>query len=85
MGKGESLSQDERIIIPQKLAEGLKPSQIARFLDRDTRTIKKAIKNINFTRKTRSDRGKFILSARDLRKLKSTVKKTTFINRQIHI
>ena len=75
MGKGESLSQDERIIIPQKLAEGLKPSQIARLLDRDTRTIKKAIMNINFTRKTRSDRGKFILSARDLRKLKSTVKK----------
>ena len=48
MGKGESLSQDERIIIPQKLAEGLKPSQIARLLDRDTQTIKKGNKEYNF-------------------------------------
>ena len=69
MGKAVSLSPNERRLVTQKLGVGLKPSQIAQDLHRDTRTIKKAIENINFTRKTRSDVGKSKVSARCLRKI----------------
>ena len=51
MGKAVSLSPNERQLIMQKLGEGLKPCQIAKDLNRDSRTIKKAIENINFGRK----------------------------------
>ena len=59
----------------QKLAQGNKPCQIARHLNRDTRTIKRAINDINYKWKTRSDMGTFILTERSLRKIKNIVRK----------
>ena len=59
----------------KKIGEGLKPCQIAKDLNRDSRTIKKAIENINFGRKTRSDAGKSKVTARCLRKIKNIVRK----------
>ena len=75
MGKGVSLSLNERKLITQKLGLGLKPCQIAEELKRDIRTINKAIENIHFTRKKRSDIGKSQITARDLRKIKSIMRK----------
>ena len=39
MGKAVSLSPNERQLIMQKLGEGLKPCQIAKDLNRDSRAI----------------------------------------------
>ena len=75
MGKAVSLSPNERRVITQKLGDGLKPCHKAELLKQDIRTIKTAIENINYTRKTRSDVGKSKITVRDLRKIKSTVRK----------
>ena len=75
MARGKKLSSDERKTITQKLAQGNKACQIARHLSRDTRTIKKAINDINYKWKTRSNKGAFILSDRTLRKIKNLVRK----------
>ena len=75
MGKNKSLSAEERAIITKRLSEGASPPDIAKELQRDTRTIKKAIDNVNFTRKTRSDIGKSKISPRDMRKLVRVAKK----------
>ena len=69
------LSSDECRIITQKLAQGQKAPQIARHLKRDTRTIKKAINNINYEWKTPSTKGKCMISDRYMRKLKRLIKK----------
>ena len=76
MPRGNLLTSNERKVITQKPAQRLTISQIAKDLQRDRRTIKKAIADINFKRKTRSDKGKFMLSDRDMRKLTIIVKKT---------
>lgn len=44
-------------------------------LMRDLRTVKKAIQNINFQRKIRSDKSKFMYSPRDIRRIIMATKK----------
>ena len=75
MGKNKSLSTDERARITKRASEGASPAVIAKELKRDPRTIKKAIENINFTRKVRKDRGKSKLSPRDMRKIALAARK----------
>ena len=75
MAKGLVLSPEERRIITQKLAKGLQPCQIAKLLKRDTRTIKKAINNIDYQRKSRRYYGKLKVTERELRKIKKVVRK----------
>ena len=75
MGKKPSLSNTERQKITQLLAEGKNAHEIGRVLQRDPRTIKKAIENTTFTRKTRKDKGQSSFSERDLRKIKMAAKK----------
>ena len=75
MPRGTILSSNERKLITQKLSQRITVPQIARDLQRDTRTIKKAINDINFKSKTRSNKGSFMLSKRDMRKLTIIVKK----------
>ena len=50
MGKNKSLTTVERARITKRASEGASPAVIAKELKRDPRTIKKSIKNINFTR-----------------------------------
>ena len=75
MGRGTHLTSDERKLITRHLSEGLQACQIGTLLGRDTRTIKKAINNINFCRKTRSDKGTSIVSKRDKQKIRGVMKK----------
>ena len=75
MGKKPSLSNSERQKITQLLAEGKSAHDIGRVLQRDARTIKKAVENITFKRKTRKDMGQSMFSERDLRKIKIAAKK----------
>ena len=51
MGRGTHLTADERRLITRHLSEGLQACQIGTLLGRDTRTIKKAINDINFAEK----------------------------------
>ena len=75
MGKAKDLTVDERKLITQKLGQGLSKAQIAREMNRDSRTIQKATQNIFYKRKTRSDKGNSKLSERDYRKLHKVIKK----------
>ena len=75
MGKKATLSKSERQKITNLLAEGHDCKEIATTLQRDPRTIKKAISNINFKRKTRKNQGKTKFSKRDIRKIKIAAKK----------
>ena len=52
MVRGKALSPDERHLNTQYLTKGLKPCQIAKHLKRDSRTMKKAINDIEYKRKT---------------------------------
>ena len=70
MVKGSPLSTKERTLITQKLAQGLNPTQIGKHLNRDTRTIKKAIQDITYKRKTHGNKGNLIVSKRDIKKNK---------------
>ena len=69
MGKDKSLIAEERAIISKRLSEGALPPDIAKGLQRDARTIEKAIDNIHFTRKTRSDTDISKISPSGMRKL----------------
>ena len=57
------------------MAEGVKTSDIAKLLNRNIKTVKKAIQNINYARKPRVYKGKYKISNRDLRKIKKVVRK----------
>jgi len=74
MGRNKSLSENERQKICQMLGENINVIEIAKHLHRDTRTVKKAIQNINFQRKPRSDKGKSLVSVREKRKLCRTMR-----------
>ena len=74
MRKNKSLSTDERARITKRASEGASPA-IAKEFKRDPRTIKKAIENINFTRKVQKDCGKSKLSPRDMRKIALAARK----------
>ena len=50
MSKSKSLSTVKRTKITKRASEGASPAVITKELKRDPRTIKKSIKNINFTR-----------------------------------
>ena len=75
MVQGRILSPDERQKITQYLAEGVKPSDIAKLLNRNIKTVKKAIQNINYGRKPCVYKGKYKISDRDLRKIKKVARK----------
>ena len=75
MGKNKSLSTDERARITKRASEGASSTVIAKELKRNPRTIKKAIENINFTRKVRKDRGKSKLSSRVMREIALAARK----------
>jgi len=75
MGKNKSLSATERATITKRLSEGVSPTVIAKEIKRDPRTVKKAVENINFTRKIRKDHGKSKLSPRDMRKIALAARK----------
>ena len=75
MPRGTLLTREERRRITRHLGEGLQACQIAKLLHRDTRTIKKAIRDINFKRKPRKDTGSSIVSERDQRKIRLIMKK----------
>ena len=75
MPKGVTLMPHERRFIAQRLARGYKACQIAKLIKRDTRTIKKAIADINYQRKERKDKGKSRLTKREIRAVKYQLKK----------
>lgn len=85
MGRGKPLNNEERQRITKFLKGGFNIDRIAKLLKRDRKTIRKAVENINFTRKTRSDKGKIkCLSNRDIRKLKfSLAKHPLYSSKQI--
>lgn len=51
MDKNKGLGSDEKQEIEQKVASDMCISDIAREMNRDTRTVRKAVKNVNFSRK----------------------------------
>ena len=75
MSRRPSLDDQEKQNITKLLGNDKTALEIAKHLKRDARTIKKAIQNINFTRKTRSDKGKRSFSKRELRKIAKAAKK----------
>ena len=75
MSKNKSLSTVERARITKRVSKGASSAVIAKELIRDLRIIKKAIRNINFTRKVRKDCGKIKLSPRDMRKIALAARK----------
>ena len=75
MGKKPSRSDSERQQITKLLTEGKNALEIGGVLQRDPRTIKKAIENITFERKSRRDKGQSMFSELDLRKIKIAAKK----------
>lgn len=75
MGRKQSLTADERTTIVKRASEGASPAAIAKDLGRDVRTVKKAIENINFTRKVRCDTGKCKVGTRDMRKIAQVTEK----------
>ena len=58
MVQGRILSPDERQKITQQLAECVKTSDIAKLLNRNIKTVKKAIQNTIYGRKPRVYLGK---------------------------
>ena len=76
MGRRSSLDDQEKQNIIKLLGNDKTALEITKHLKRDARTIKKAIQNINFTRKMRSDKGKCAFSKRELRKIAKTAKKS---------
>ena len=58
MGRRKSLSNIERQRITKLLRGGFSNKRISKLLNRDMRTIQKAVANINFTRKSQNDKGK---------------------------
>ncbi|CAL4154317.1 unnamed protein product, partial [Meganyctiphanes norvegica] len=75
MPRGTPLSNNERKLIMLKLEQGLSAVQIGKSLKRDTRTIKKAIQDINYKSKPRSDKGKSMASEIDIKKIQDVVKR----------
>ena len=75
MGRNKSLSDKEKQEICEMLAKKVEIIGIARVRQRDVRTIKKAVQNINLQRKSRYDKGKSMVSDRSVRKITRTVKK----------
>ena len=75
MVQGCILNRDVSQKITQYLAEGVKPSDIAKILNRNIKTVKKAIQNIYYGRKPRLYKGKYNISERDLRKIKKVSRK----------
>ena len=64
MGKNKSLTTVERARITKRVSKGASSAVIAKELIRDLRIIKKAIRNINFTRKVQKNCGRSKLSPR---------------------
>ena len=75
MGRRPSLDDQEKQNITKLQGNGKTALETAIQLKRDARTIKKAIQNINFIRKTGSDIGKCAFSKRELRKIAKAAKK----------
>ena len=75
MGRRPSLDDQEKQNITKLLGNGKNALEIAKHLKKDARTIKNAIQNINFTRKTRCNKGKCAFSKRELRKIAKAAKK----------
>ena len=76
MGRNKSLSDKEKQEICEMLAKKVEIIGIARVRQRDVRTIKKAVQNINLQRKSRYDKGKSMVSDRSVRKITRTVKRS---------
>ena len=75
MGKKKDLSGSEKQTIVQLLGQGKIAHEIAQSIHRDSRTVKRFIKDSNHTRK-RSDKGKCkVISKRDITKIKRSVAK----------
>ena len=74
MGRRPSLNHQEKQNITKLLGNGKAALEIAKHLKRDVRTIKKAIQNINFTRKMHSDKDKCAFSKREVRKIAKAAK-----------
>ena len=70
-----SFSDTERATITKRPSEGVSHSVIAKEMNRDQRTVKKVIENMNFIRKVRNDVGNGKISPRDMRKITMVVKK----------
>ena len=79
MGRGS----EEWQLITLHLAKGRSIANIARTLNRDARTIKKATENIMFKHKIRCDKGKLKrVSERDIRKVKYNLRKHPLLSRK---
>ena len=83
MRKGSPLSNYERKLITQKLAKGFSAVQIGQHLGRDKRTIRKAIKNINYSRKPHCNKVTSIISTRDLQKIKDVLRKHPLLTSKV--
>ena len=75
MGKKRDVTVAEKALIVQKRDEGLSAVQIAKDLNRDTRTVKKYLQNINRNRKPRRKLDKPLLDDRVLSRIKREAKK----------
>ena len=75
MGKNKDITQTECKKIYRMSTRRMSAVEIGKKIERDTRTIKKVLNDYDSGRKSRSDKGKFCLSARDKRKLKHTGRK----------
>lgn len=75
MGKKKALSNAEKQRISDLLVEGTTIKDIAELLQRDIRTVKKHLADVNGTRKKRSDAGIRKLNNRELRNITRVLKK----------
>ena len=66
MGKKMGLTNEQKQRMVDLIAEGAAMSEVAALLNRDTRTIKKYVADVQGRRKKRPDAGKMKITDREL-------------------